>query len=182
MTFAHHFDTLSIISFYLCPSYYTRPLLDPVRSVYCLLSCAKLILIIIIIFIDFVGIKRAGDECYTTARETSGLCRITIEKANEMVQFGQELQTTLDDVTGSSTSKSSSSRGIGSMDASKFAIIQDLMDGDRIQSATNLARELSELSLKCVDKSQEMILSMERGIDALPDAIGTCFVLLFLTY
>ena len=97
-----------------------------------------------------------------------------------MVQFGQELQTTLDDVTGSSTSKSSS-RGIGSMDASKFAIIQDLMDGDRIQSATNLARELSDLSLKCVDKSQEMILSMERGIDALPDAIGTCFVLLFLT-
>jgi hypothetical protein len=88
-----------------------------------------------------------------------------------MVKFGQELQTTLDDVTGSKSGKgNSSSRG---MDASKFAIIQDLMDGDRIKSATNLARELSDLSLKCVDKSQEMILSMERGIDALPDAIGT---------
>jgi hypothetical protein len=122
--------------------------------------------------LDFVGIKRAGDECYSTARETSGLCRITIEKANEMVKFGQELQTTLDDVTGSGSNKSSNkSRG---MDASKFAIIQDLMDGDRIKSATKLAQELSELSIKCADKSQEMILSMERGIDALPDAIGTC--------
>ena len=97
-----------------------------------------------------------------------------------MVQFGQELQTTLDDVTGNSNSKSSS-RGIG-MDASKFAIIQDLMDGDRIKSATNLARELSDLSLKCVDKSQEMILSMERGIDALPDAIGTFFCVVVTYY
>ena len=91
-----------------------------------------------------------------------------------MVSFGQELQTTLDDVVRSSSSskkKKNKGRGGGGIDASKFAIIQDLVDGDRIKSATKLAQELSDLSLKCVDKSQEMMGSMERGIDALPDVI-----------
>jgi len=119
------------------------------------------------IIIDFVGIKRAGDECYTSARETSGLCQITIEKANEMVSFGQELSSTLNGIC-NNNSNSSRSRGI---DASKFAIIQDLVDGDRMKAATQLANELSELSLECVTKSTDMISSMERGIDALPDVI-----------
>lgn len=119
------------------------------------------------IHIDFVGIKRAGDECYTSARETSGLCQITIEKANEMVSFGQELSSTLNGIC----SNNSNTKSRGGIDASKFAIIQDLVDGDRMKSATRLANELSELSLDCVTKSTEMISSMERGIDALPDVI-----------
>lgn len=117
---------------------------------------------------DIRAIKLAGDECYSTARETSGLCRVTISKAHEMVAFGQELQATLNAVTPTKNS-SSKSRGI---DDSKFAaVIGDLVDGEKIRSAATLAKELSGLSLECVDKSVRMISSMERGIDALPDAV-----------
>jgi len=123
------------------------------------------------IIIDFVGIKRAGDECYTSARETSGLCQITIEKANEMVSFGQELSSTLNGICSNSNSSNNASTKSRGIDASKFAIIQDLVDGDRMKAATQLANELSELSLECVTKSTDMISSMERGIDALPDVI-----------
>jgi hypothetical protein len=111
---------------------------------------------------DFVGIKKAGDDCYSTARETSGLCSITIEKAHEMVSFGRDLQATLEDVTGG---------GERSLDASKFAIILDLVDGDKIKDATKLARDLSGLSLECVNKSREMMVAMEKGIDALVSSV-----------
>eukprot|EP00588_Corethron_pennatum_P023324 CAMPEP_0194330084 /NCGR_PEP_ID=MMETSP0171-20130528/50520_1 /TAXON_ID=218684 /ORGANISM="Corethron pennatum, Strain L29A3" /LENGTH=616 /DNA_ID=CAMNT_0039091031 /DNA_START=34 /DNA_END=1881 /DNA_ORIENTATION=+ len=116
------------------------------------------------IIIDFVGIKTAGEECYSTARETSGLCRVTIEKAQEMVAFGQELQTTLDNVCPNRNSNKK-------MDASKFEIIRELVEGDRIQSATQLAQDLGRLSLQCVEKSGDMMAAMEKGIDALPDVV-----------
>jgi len=122
------------------------------------------------IVIDFVGIKKAGDDCYSKARETSGLCKITIEKAHEMVSFGRELQATLDDAVGG-MGKRSGTRSRGGLDASKFAIIQDLVDGDKMKDATKLAKDLSDLSLECVDKSQEMIAAMKGGIEALPDSI-----------
>mmetsp|Transcript_18016 Transcript_18016/g.50004 ORF Transcript_18016/g.50004 Transcript_18016/m.50004 type:complete len:611 (+) Transcript_18016:156-1988(+) len=111
------------------------------------------------IIIDVVGIKRAGAECYTKARESSALCKTTIEKAHEMVTFGQELQTTLDDASR------------GDMNASTFETIRELVEGDKIHAATQLAKELSGLSLNCVETSQEMIVSMEKGIDALPDIV-----------
>jgi len=120
------------------------------------------------IIIDFVGLKTAGKECFTKASETSGLCKITIEKAHEMVSFGKELHATLDDVVGGSDGTRSAG---GGLDASKFAIIQDLVAGDRIMEAIQLAKDLSELSLECVDKSKEMMGAMEKGIDALPDVI-----------
>ena len=122
-------------------------------------------------FSDFVGIKKAGDDCYSTARETSGLCKITIEKANEMVSFGRELQDTLKDVVGGGRSGTRAVAKSSSFDASKFAIIQDLVDGDKIKEATKLAKDLSGLSLECVDKSKEMMVAMERGIDALVSSI-----------
>ena len=80
-----------------------------------------------------------------------------------MVEFGRELQTTLEDVCNSSGSNTQQR----SLDASKFAIIQDLVDGDKIKEATRLAKDLSEHSLECVEKSKEMITAMESGIDAL---------------
>lgn len=78
------------------------------------------------------------------------------------MSFGRDLQATLKDVTGG---------GERSIDASKFAIIQDLVDGDKIKEATKLARDLSGLSLECVDKSREMMAAMERGIDALVSSV-----------
>ena len=111
-----------------------------------------------------MGIQTAGAECCTSARETSGLATITIAKATELVTFGQELSSTLQDVCRTSSSKSGSTTTTRALDASKFATIMDLVDGDKIKASMTLAHELSELSVKCADKSQDMIASMERGV------------------
>ena len=115
---------------------------------------------------DIMGIQTAGAECCRSARETSGLATITIAKATELVTFGQELSSTLQDVcrSSSSSSKSGSTTTTRALDASKFATIMDLVDGDKIKASMTLAHELSELSVKCADKSQDMIASMERGV------------------
>lgn len=110
------------------------------------------------IIIDIKGIKRAGGECHTTARETSELCDETVTKAREMVDFGLEIKSTLDGFD-------------GGISASTFAIIKDLIDGDKMRAAMSLAGELDDLALACVEKSVAMIEAMERGIDTLPDVI-----------
>ena len=114
---------------------------------------------------DIMGIQTAGAECCRSARETSGLATITIAKATELVTFGQELSSTLQDVCRTSSSRRSGSTTTArALDASKFATIMDLVDGDKIKASMQLAHELSELSVKCADKSQDMIASMERGV------------------
>lgn len=112
------------------------------------------------IIIDIKGIKRAGSAVYETSRETSDLCNTTIDKASEVVAFGLELKETLDGLSAD-----------GTLDASKFEVIKDLVDGDRIRAATALAAELGGLALQCVDKSQDMMEAIEQGIDTLPDII-----------
>jgi len=110
--------------------------------------------------IDIDGIKNAGGQVYKTSRETSTLCHTTISKANEVVAFGMELKDTLDGLSAD-----------GTLQADKFDIIKDLVDGDRIREATALAGELGDLALQCVDKSQDMMEAIELGMDSLPDFI-----------
>jgi len=110
------------------------------------------------ILIDIKGIARAGKQCHKSAVGTSELCNETIAKAKEMVGFGLELKETLDGLSGG-----------GLLEASKFEVISDLVDGDVIRDAISLAGDMQGLSLACVDKSQEMIGAMERGVDCLPD-------------
>mmetsp|Transcript_37946 Transcript_37946/g.68330 ORF Transcript_37946/g.68330 Transcript_37946/m.68330 type:complete len:585 (+) Transcript_37946:2-1756(+) len=112
------------------------------------------------VIIDINGIKRAGGAVYTTSRETSDLCHTTMDKTSEIIAFGLELKETLDGLSED-----------GTLEASKFEIIKDLVDGDRIRAATALAGELGDLALQCVDKSQEMMEAIELGIDTLPDFI-----------
>ena len=93
---------------------------------------------------DVKGMKEAGSAVYESSRETSDLCRETIDKAAEVVSFGMELKDTLDGLSAD-----------GTLDSDKFAVIQDLVDGDRIRAATALAGDLGGLALRCVDKSRE---------------------------
>ena len=88
--------------------------------------------------------KDAGGAVYESSRETSDLCRETVGKAAEVVSFGMELKDTLDGLSAD-----------GTLEADKFAVIQDLVDGDRIRAATALAGDLGGLALRCVDKSRE---------------------------
>jgi len=112
------------------------------------------------VIVDIKAMKDAGTTVYQTSRETSDLCHTTIDKASEVVAFGLELKETLDGL----------SEG-GTLEASKFEIIKDLVDGDRIREATALAGELGDLALQCVDKSHDMMEAIELGIDSLPDII-----------
>ena len=98
---------------------------------------------------DINGIKRAGGAVHTTSRETSDLCHTTMDKTSEIIAFGLELKETLDGLSED-----------GTLEASKFEIIKDLVDGDRIRAATALAGELGDLALQCVDKSREFMLSL----------------------
>ena len=113
------------------------------------------------IILNIKGIKRAGSQCHEAARETSTLCNSTVAKARDMVEFGLDIKSTLDDLGGRE----------GGIDASTFATIQDLMDGDKIKAAMKLAGEMDELALKCVDQSVKMIDAIEVGIDELPDIL-----------
>jgi hypothetical protein len=112
------------------------------------------------IIIDIKGITRAGSDCYNAAKDTSELCITTIERAKEMVSFGDEIKSTL----------SSFATG-GGVNADTFQTIQDLVDGDQVKAATALAADMDKIALECVDKSVKMIESMERGVDALPDFV-----------
>lgn len=98
---------------------------------------------------DIKAIKNAGTTVHRTSRETSDLCNTTIDKASEVVAFGLELKETLDGMTEG-----------GTLDASKFEIIKNLVDGDRIREATILAGELGDLALQCVGKSREFLSSV----------------------
>lgn len=104
--------------------------------------------------------KVSGMECNQISKETSELCACTISKSAEMVAFGQDIQATLREFKQGET-----------MDASAFESIRDLVSGDKMKAATALAGEMDNLALTCVDKSIEMITSIERGVDSLPDVM-----------
>lgn len=95
---------------------------------------------------DIKGIRSAGTKVHAASRETADLCVTTVAKAEEVVAFGLELRETLDGLSEADGK---------TMDASKFEVIRDLVDGDRIREATGLASELGGLALRCVDKSRE---------------------------
>lgn len=103
--------------------------------------------------------KRAGRDCHTAARDASTLCSETISKATTMVNFADEIRSTLQSVAN------------GRPDASVLKTIRDLVDGDRVKKATSLATELKKLSRQCVNHSVAMISAMDRGVSSLPDII-----------
>ncbi|KAL3941639.1 MAG: hypothetical protein SGARI_000532 [Bacillariaceae sp.] len=113
------------------------------------------------IILDIKGMKRAGGECAQEARATSELCETTVSKAQQMVDFGMNLQQTLEEV----------SDGDNKLSAETFATIKDLIDGDQMKASWKLATELDDLALQCVDHSVRMMDSMEKGIDTLPDIL-----------
>ena len=113
------------------------------------------------IILDIKGMKRAGKHCGETARSTTELCTTTVSKAKQMVDFGMELKTTL-------LEQGEDGKGLS---ADKFATIQELCSGEKIKSALAIATELDDLAIECVNQSTEMIDSIEKGIETLPDII-----------
>lgn len=101
-------------------------------------------------------IKEAGLSSNKLAKETTELCRSTQTKSQDMMEFCGELKETL----------TASTEGGVSADA--FETIQELLSGDKVQTAMGLAKEMNEDAKKCVDKSVEMVTIMEDTMDKLP--------------
>mmetsp|Transcript_25800 Transcript_25800/g.38944 ORF Transcript_25800/g.38944 Transcript_25800/m.38944 type:complete len:582 (+) Transcript_25800:90-1835(+) len=110
--------------------------------------------------IDIGGMRRAGSSCHQNALETTELCNETVQKAREMVDFGLEIKATLTNLGGNNN-----------MDVSALATIKDLIGGNQMKAAMSLAGEMDDLALRCVEKSNAMIKSMNDAVVALPDAL-----------
>jgi hypothetical protein len=104
------------------------------------------------------SVKERGSQCYQVARETVELCETTKSKSDQMVAFGSEIQSTLQSFG-------------SSVDASALDTIRDLMDGDKLKEAMDIAKDMDVIALGCIDKSVQMIDIMEDAMDDLPDAL-----------
>ena len=96
-----------------------------------------------------------GTACATASRETVAICDATEEKREQMIAFAAEIQSTLSNFH----------------DANALETIRDLTAGDKVRQAMELAKGLDEAALACVDKSTQMMESMEAGMDSLPEVV-----------
>jgi len=100
------------------------------------------------------GIK----QCHSSARQTVELCSSTVATGRNLVSCGESIQRSL---VGAADD----------LDAESFAVIADLIDGDKTREAKELALAMKAKSTRCIALSIEMIESLERGVGALPDAV-----------
>jgi hypothetical protein len=91
------------------------------------------------------SLKEAGMSANSLAKETTELCLSTQSKSEQMSSFCDELKDTL---TGFDE---------GGVNAEAFETIQELMSGEKVQSAMALAKDMNVDALKCVEKSVEMV-------------------------
>jgi hypothetical protein len=92
------------------------------------------------------SLKEAGKSANSLAKETIELCLSTKSKSEQMSSFCGELKDTLAGVDEG-----------GGVNADAFETIQELMSGEKVQSAMALAKDMNVDALKCVDKSIEMV-------------------------
>ena len=99
-------------------------------------------------------LQTKGQECATYSRECIDICESTAEKREQMIAFASEIQSTLTN-----------------LDASALETIQQLTDGSKVRQAMELAKGLDQAALQCVDKSIQMMDTMEDGMELLPEMV-----------
>jgi len=97
-------------------------------------------------------------ECHTSATQTIELCTSTLVTSKQLVSCGESIQQSLVGTT-------------KDLDANSFAIIADLIDGDKVKEAKQLAGNMKDRSTECISLSIQMVDSLEKSVDALPDVI-----------
>ena len=105
------------------------------------------------------SLRAVGRDCYLLAKETIGLCDETVEKSERVVEFGEEIKSTL---TGFVDTE---------MDSSAIDTIKDLIDGDHAHEAKSMAGDVSELAKQCLSKSIQLIDRMQDGVENLPNVV-----------
>ena len=97
-------------------------------------------------------------ECHTSATQTIELCTSTLVTSKQLVSCGETIQQSLIGTT-------------RDLDANSFAVIADLIDGDKTKEAKDLAVTMKDKSTECISLSIQMVDSLEKSVDALPDVI-----------
>mmetsp|Transcript_12497 Transcript_12497/g.27126 ORF Transcript_12497/g.27126 Transcript_12497/m.27126 type:complete len:546 (+) Transcript_12497:173-1810(+) len=97
-------------------------------------------------------------QCHSAAKQTVELCTSTLATGKNLVRCGESIQRSL---VGAATD----------LDAESFAVIADLIDGDKTKEAEELAVTMKEKSTECISLSMRMVQSLEKSVDALPDII-----------
>lgn len=96
------------------------------------------------------SLQGAGQSTNTLARETTDLCESTFVKSDQMMEFCSDLKDTL------ATSTE------GGITADTLDTIQDLLSGEKVQTAMGLAKEMSDHAKACVEKSVQMVCFLFR--------------------
>ena len=97
-------------------------------------------------------------ECHTSATQTIELCTSTLVTSKQLVSCGETIRQSL---VGAASD----------LDANSFAVIADLIDGDKVKEAQGLAVSMKDRSTECISLSIQMVDSLEKSVVALPDVI-----------
>ena len=90
-------------------------------------------------------LTEAGAKSNTLARETIELCLSTHSKSLQMMEFCTDLKETFETTTR------------GGIQADTLDTIQDLLSGEKLQNAMELAKEMSQSAGTCIERSVAMV-------------------------
>ena len=102
-------------------------------------------------------VKDIASRTEKAAKETMEICASTQTKREQMINFADEILSTLKKLPG--------------QDASILDTIKELTAGDKVLAAKELASGLDVAAQDCVKKSLEMIDAMDEGVDTLPQML-----------
>jgi len=107
-------------------------------------------------------LQLAGSDCKRLSGETADLCTDALKKCESVINYGEDIQSTISGLT-----------SLENANSSTFLKIKELVEESdgKLNEAKSLAMETDDITLKCVNKSKEMIDSMDRGVKNLPDPL-----------
>jgi hypothetical protein len=106
-----------------------------------------------------------GQECRALSGETIDICRETQDQHNAMIKFSSEIQSTLEGSIGTGN-KAAFQNG-----AHILTVIKEMTSGDRVQAAMGIAKGLTDVATKCVDRSIRLTALTDKGLEEMPKLI-----------
>lgn len=103
------------------------------------------------------NVVTAARECVEFSDEAGTLCLSAKEKGESVVSLSREIQSDL--------------QSFGSINASVFVKIKDLLENKKTTAAVEFAEQIGGLAAQILQKAEGMSESLKRGIDSLPDNV-----------
>jgi len=102
------------------------------------------------------AISEKGTACARASQETISICDETASQRQEMIDFASEIRSTFTSLK---------------EDPNALEIIKELTEGSRVRKAMDLAKGLNSAAEVCVEKSIEMVDTMESSMESLPSVV-----------